>query len=63
MKPIREKLVDREEIQEAEPLLYGIEREVVNSFENLSPDELTPRDRKNMTMKLNKTELKAAPML
>src|SRR3989344_5844366 len=60
VKPIREKLVDREEIQEAEPLLYGIEREVVNSFENLSPDELTPRDRKNMTMKLRRAMTAAA---
>lgn len=60
VKPIRKKLINRQEAQEAEPLLYGIEREVVSSFENLSPGELTPRDRKNMSMKLRRAMTAAA---
>ncbi|MBI2590978.1 MAG: UvrB/UvrC motif-containing protein, partial [Candidatus Blackburnbacteria bacterium] len=60
VKPIREKLIDRGQVQETEPLLYGIERDVVNSFENLSPDGLTPRDRKNMILKLRRAMTAAA---
>lgn len=60
LKPIREKLVEREADGEAEPLLYGIEREVVDSFGQLNADELTPRDRKNMVNKLKRAMTQAA---
>lgn len=59
-KPIREKLIDREKETDAEPLLYGIEREVVDSFEKLEAEELTPRDRKDMLIKLRRAMNAAA---
>ena len=58
-KPIREKLVERDE-KDPEPMLYGIEREVIQNLEDLSPDELTPRDRKNLILKLRRAMNAAA---
>ncbi|MEK7521753.1 MAG: excinuclease ABC subunit UvrB [Patescibacteria group bacterium] len=59
MKPIREKLVEREG-QDAEPMLYGIEREVMQNLESLGSDDLTPRDRKQLTQKLRRAMSAAA---
>ncbi len=52
-KPIREKLTDRE-AQDAEPMLYGIEREVIQNLEDTGSDDLTPRDRKQLIQKLRR---------
>ena len=54
IKPIRDKLVDREEKVE-EPIFYGIERQVLDNLEDLDPNDMTPRDRQRL-----KTKLKSA---
>lgn len=59
LKPIREKLVDRED-QDAEPLLYGIEKEVVQNLEKSGSDDLTPRDKKQLVARLRRAMSAAA---
>ncbi|MDO8452619.1 MAG: excinuclease ABC subunit UvrB [bacterium] len=51
MKPIRDKLVNREEKIE-EPIFYGIERKVLDNLEDLDPEDMTPRDRQKLRAKL-----------
>lgn len=53
VKPIREKLVEREK-EEPELLLYGIQRQVIRSLEEIDPVELTPGDRKRLVGRLKR---------
>ena len=50
-KPIREKLVDREKVDET-PLFYGLERQVVENLEEFDFEDMTPEDRKKIQSKL-----------
>ena len=59
VKPIRAKLVERE-LVETEPVLYGLERKVIENLENIDPDDMTPFDRKRLTNKLKRAMNDAA---
>ncbi|MBI2268372.1 MAG: excinuclease ABC subunit UvrB [Candidatus Blackburnbacteria bacterium] len=59
VKPIREKLVERGK-EEAEPVLYGIERQVIQTLDQINPVELTPQDKRKMVMKLRRAMTEAA---
>lgn len=59
IKPIRQKVIERESKTE-EPPLYGIERQVIQNLEKLNPDELTPQDRKRLVGKLRRAMNAAA---
>lgn len=59
IKPIREKLVEREK-EEPESILYGIERQVIQNLEEIDPVELTPQDRKKLVGRLKRAMNAAA---
>lgn len=59
VKPIREKLVERE-TKPVEPLFYGLERQVVESLNELDPVDMTPQDRKKLLGKLKRAMNAAA---
>lgn len=57
-KPIRDKIVNREEKVE-EPIFYGIEKQVLENLETLDSNDMTPRDRQRIRTKL-KSAMNAA---
>lgn len=50
-KPIREKLIDREVVDET-PLFYGLERQVVENLDEVDFEDMSPQDRKKIQTKL-----------
>lgn len=59
VKPIREKLIDRD-LKEAALKLHGIEKEVVDSLEDFDMTDMTPHDRTKFTQKLRRAMNMAA---
>ena len=53
IKPIRAKLIDREVADET-PLLYGVEKRVVDEMKTIDIDSMTPQDRVRMAHKLRR---------
>lgn len=59
VKPIRDKLIEREKKEEV-PMFYGFEKEVVDTLSEMDPYEMTPQDRKKMVQKLRRAMRAAA---